>query len=158
MSEELKQLRKKLNITQQQAADYLGISVRSYKSYENDETKSGTIKYGYLLQKLEELSADSIRSEGLSADDIGRACHDIFEDYNLSYSYLFGSFAKGTETKDSDVDILISGEVRGLKFYGLVEKLQEAVGRKVDLLNVDQLSNNPQLLDEILRDGIKIYG
>ena len=37
---ELKSLRIDRKLTQNQAADILGVSLRSYKSYENDEKKS----------------------------------------------------------------------------------------------------------------------
>ena len=53
---ELKNIRKEKKLTQQQAADLTGISLRSYKSYENDEDKSESIKYKYILQKLSEVN------------------------------------------------------------------------------------------------------
>ena len=40
------------DLTQQQVADMVGISLRSYKSYENDQDKEGTLKYNYILDKL----------------------------------------------------------------------------------------------------------
>ena len=40
----------------------------------------------------------------------------------VQYQYLFGSYAKGNATEGSDVDLLVSTDVRGLKFYGLAEK------------------------------------
>ncbi|MCR5824196.1 MAG: helix-turn-helix transcriptional regulator, partial [Lachnospiraceae bacterium] len=40
----VKDLRKEKRLTQQQAAEILGISLRSYKSYENDADKIGTLK------------------------------------------------------------------------------------------------------------------
>ena len=40
----LKSLRIEKKLTQQQVADLMGISLRSYKSYENDEEKIGTLK------------------------------------------------------------------------------------------------------------------
>lgn len=38
----LKELRVEKQLTQQQVADLVGISLRSYISYENDEKKAGT--------------------------------------------------------------------------------------------------------------------
>ena len=71
---------------------------------------------------------------------------------------MFGSYAKKTAKETSDVDILVSSEVKGLRFYGFVEKTQAALHKKVDILDVGQLMENPDLLNEILKDGIKIYG
>ena len=59
---------------------------------------------------------------------------------------------------ESDVDLLISANVRGLKFYGLVEEIRVALRKKVDVLDINQLKDNVELTEEILKDGIKIYG
>ena len=40
----------------------------------------------------------------------------------------------------------------------LVESLREKLQKKVDVLNREQLNNNPALINEILKDGVKIYG
>ncbi len=70
---------------------------------------------------------------------------------------MFGSYAKNTANELSDVDLLVSTKITGMAFFGLAEKLREALHKKVDLLNIDQLTNNQALINEILRDGIKIY-
>ena len=49
----LKELRIAKGLTQEEASVLLGVSLRSYKTYENDEGKIGTIKYNYMLEKLE---------------------------------------------------------------------------------------------------------
>ena len=75
-----------------------------------------------------------------------------------NYCYLFGSYAKGKATPVSDVDLLISTGLTGLKFYGLVEDIRTALHKKVDVLDVNQLNDNIKLINEILKDGVKIYG
>ena len=82
----------------------------------------------------------------------------MFSEYNIIYCYLFGSYAKGTADEKSDVDLLISGTVSGLRFYELAEKLREKLHKRVDLLDVNQLMGNINLLNEVLSDGLKIYG
>ncbi|MFR5245247.1 MAG: nucleotidyltransferase family protein [Clostridium sp.] len=89
---------------------------------------------------------------------IKRKCAAVFKNYEVNFCYLFGSYAKGKATEASDVDLLISTNVRGLKFYGLVEEIRSALHKKVDVLDLNQLSDNFELTKEILRDGIKIYG
>ena len=94
----------------------------------------------------------------LTIEDLTKICNTVFSEYNISYCYLFGSYAKGRATETSDVDLLVSGEAEGLQFYGMVEALREALHKQVDVLTPAQLANNPALLNEILRDGVKIYG
>ena len=51
----LKQLRLSKKLTQQEAAAVLGVTLRSYKEYENNENKSGTLKYRLMVNELEKL-------------------------------------------------------------------------------------------------------
>ena len=53
---------------------------------------------------------------------------------------------------------MIAYDITWLKYYGLVEELRESLKKKVDALDIEQLRNNYELLKEILKDGIKIYG
>lgn len=158
MEKTLKELRIANKYTQEQASKYLGVSLRSYKSYENDISKTDTIKYKYMVAKLEEKLVINETTGLLSIDEIKGIVSKVFAEYPVNYCYLFGSYAKGKEKPESDVDLLISVDVRGLKFYGLVEKLRSELHKNVDLLQVNQLTNNADLLNEILKDGIKIYG
>lgn len=48
----LKKLRLSKNLNQEQCAKYLGVSLRTYKSYENDKNKEKTYKYEDLVNKL----------------------------------------------------------------------------------------------------------
>ena len=86
-----------------------------------------------------------------------RSVNFKFETYDVEYCYLFGSYARGEAIEKSDVDLLVSTSITGLKFYGLVERLRNSLNKKVDVLDINQLVNNKELLNEILKDGIKIY-
>ncbi|MBQ9745633.1 MAG: nucleotidyltransferase domain-containing protein [Clostridia bacterium] len=153
----LKELRISKNMTQAEACALMGISLRSYKSYENDETKSETLRYRGMIDILEKYIPIDEEHGVLTLDSIKEGCKNVFDAYSVKYCILFGSYAKGTATEKSDVDLLISTDVTGLKFYGIAERLRNELKKKVDLLNLKQLAGNPELLDEILKDGIKIY-
>ena len=155
---ELKRLRTSKNLTQQEVADKAGISLRSYIMYENDESRSHTIKYRFLLQEIEEMIRIDEEHGILTIEDLTKICNTVFSEYNISYCYLFGSYAKGTATESSDVDLLVSGDISGLKFYELVERLRTALHKKVDLLDIKQILNNEDLANEILKEGIRVYG
>lgn len=154
----LKEIRTEKKMTQQQVADLVGISLRSYKSYENEPEKADTIKYNYIMEQLKKINIIDEENGILATDDIIKKCRSIFEKYDVNYCYLFGSYAKGKATPVSDVDLLISANIKGLKFYGLVEELRTSLHKKVDVLDINQLKDNIDLLEEILKDGVKIYG
>jgi len=154
----LKNIRLEKKLTQKQAADTVGISIRSYKSYETDAAKINTIKYKYIYDTLKAINPIDEEHGILDIEDIQKKCSSILERYPVQYCILFGSYAKGTAEEKSDIDLLISTELKGLKYYDMVEKLRETLGKKVDVLDVAQLKNNIELLNEILKDGKRIYG
>ena len=155
---DLKSIRLDKELTQQQAAGIVGISLRSYKSYENDLDKRGNLKYNYIYEKLSQINPIDEEHGIVELEYISRKCSEIFDEYQINFCYLFGSYAKGKAKDDSDVDLLISTEIKGLKFFGLVEELRNSLQKKVDVIEVAGLKDNVELLEEILKDGIKIYG
>ena len=155
---ELKDLRIEKKMTQQEVAELVGISLRSYKSYENDDEKCGTIKYNYILEQLNKINFIDEEHGILTVEDITKKCAKVLDQYDVKFCYLFGSYAKGKEPPTSDVDLLISANIRGLQFYGMVEDLRVALKKKVDVLDINQLKNNLELTEEIFKDGLKIYG
>lgn len=154
----LKELRKQKGLTQVECAKYLGIPVRTYQNYETDASKAASMKYAFMLQKLEQYGFIDENHGILTLQQIKDACTISFSDVPIDYCYLFGSYAKGKATETSDIDLLISTSISGMRFYDLVEMLRENLGKKVDVLNQDQLVDNSELVNEILKDGVKIYG
>lgn len=153
----LKELRISKKLTQVEASNFVGIPIRTYKNYENDISKDGTIKYSYIYSKLEEYGYIDETHGILTLEDIKSALYDILKDEDVDFCYMFGSYSRNEAVEDSDVDLLISTNITGMNFLGLCERIRERLNKKVDLLNIDQLINNKVLIENILRDGIKIY-
>lgn len=66
---------------------------------------------------------------------------------------LFGSFLHGTVTRDSDVDLLVEFEPEEktfLNFSNLIFRLEELLGRPVEVVTVESLS--PHIGPHILRE------
>ncbi|MCD7729119.1 MAG: nucleotidyltransferase domain-containing protein [Clostridia bacterium] len=154
----LKELRKKINLTQEECASYLGIPLRTYQNYEKPDANTQSIKYRFILEKLQQYALVDEEHGLLSVEEIKEICEPVFREYGIKYSYLFGSYAKGGALPTSDVDILVSTDLSGIRFYEMVEALREGLKKKVDVLNQDQIKDNFQLVNEILQDGVKIYG
>jgi predicted nucleotidyltransferase len=154
----LKELRNEKGLTQSECAKFLGVPLRTYVRYENNATKKDSIKYQFIMEKLNEFGYVDEEHGILTIKQIKDVCSRILKNYEVDFCYLFGSYAKGKAKETSDVDLLISANVTGIKFFGLVEELRESLKKKVDLLDLNQLNNNEVLVKEILKDGIKIYG
>ena len=153
----LKELRLQKDITQEECAKLMGISLRTYIRYENDDSKVDTLKYNYIFDKLSNYNIIDEEHGILTLDQIKNISCDILDKYDVNYCYLFGSYARSEAREDSDIDLFISMPLNGLKFYELIEELREKLGKKIDLLDESQINNNPKLALEILRDGVKLY-
>lgn len=154
----LKDIRLRSNLTQEEAAQLLGVTRRTYVNYEAGKIDESSLKYKYVVETLQKVTLIDENHGILTIDQIRKICGEIFKDYSVEYCYLFGSYAKGKATEKSDVDLLVAMPVDGMKFFELIEVLREQLKKKIDLLDIAQLENNPALVQEILRDGIKIYG
>ena len=155
---ELKALRTDRGLTQKEAAQLIGVSLRSYISYENEEELAETPKYRFLLREMKEITRVDEEHGILTVDEIKQICNGILVNYPVQFCYLFGSYAKGKASAASDIDLVISSDISGLRFYELTEKLREELHKKIDILDMKQLAGNEKLLNEVLKDGIKIYG
>ena len=152
----LRELRRQLKISQIEAASILNISRRTYQKYES--LNENNDKINYLVYRLNEEKKITEEKGVLTIDMIKKIVADVFANYEIKSCYLFGSYAKGKETELSDVDLLIDSTITGLDYFGLIEDLREALHKKVDLLTMHSIKDSPQLMLEILKDGIKIYG
>lgn len=153
----LRELRISKSLTQKAASEICGIPLRTYVRYEHRENAEKSLKYQFLLQKLEQVGFVDEKHGILTREAIVSACKKVLDNYPVEYCYLFGSYAKGRAGEGSDVDLLLSTEINGLKYYGLVERLREELKKNVDVLEVKQLAGNAELLNEVLKYGEKIY-
>jgi len=100
----------------------------------------------YLIMRKEEIKEKIIEAVKSSP----------YRDYIQSIS-LFGSFLRGDEKKDSDIDLLIKLK-SGIGFFELFDiqqDLEKKLGRKVDLATPGGLSK--YIKDEIISEAKKVY-
>jgi predicted nucleotidyltransferase len=75
------------------------------------------------------------------------------EKFKVEKIGIFGSYARGEESKHSDIDILVEfSSPIGWEFIDLKEFLEEILGRNVDLVTIQALK--PQLKDIILKEVV----
>jgi len=76
--------------------------------------------------------------------------------YNISKFVLFGSYARGEENRDSDIDIAIETNLSDyFKLYDLKEELENAFQTSVDIIRIRK-DMNTALKKRIMKDGIYV--
>lgn len=73
---------------------------------------------------------------------------------NVRFALLFGSTATGTDTPESDVDVLV--DLRDASFERVVDlgtKLRGLLGRRVDVVELHEAESEPAFLAQVVADG-----
>ena len=91
----------------------------------------------------------------------------IAKEYNLPAIYLFGSYARGEATENSDVDFLVDTTGTGLtslmKLATLYVDLENALQKPIDLITLGSFSQPAQFpsdlnfREEVLRERKCLY-
>lgn len=81
----------------------------------------------------------------------------LLDRYDMHSAKLFGSYARGEASADSDIDILLEGNpgFRPLNIFGVAEELHRASGKQVDVFELSELNEGP-FRDAILKEAIRL--
>ena len=90
-------------------------------------------------------------------EEIKKISVPIVKSYGVDSLSLFGSYARGEATPESDIDFYFDkGEVRSLlQHSSLINKLEEAFNCSVDLVSTG--INNKEFLERIKKEGVLLY-
>ena len=84
---------------------------------------------------------------------------DYFKTQPVLKAWLFGSFARGEETEDSDLDILVeydkNARISLLTISHMMGELEKSTGRRIDLIEDGCLL--PFAVESANRDKVLIY-
>jgi len=152
----LRETRNKYGLTQKQAASLIGIPYRTYVRYEENDSFSNNYKYKKMVEDLENRLRIDEEHGVLKLSDIKAALIPVLESHNISFCYLFGSYARGDASQTSDVDILVDTDITGFDYFSLVEEIRQALSKKIDLLRLCDLKPDNPIIVEILKEGVRI--
>lgn len=79
------------------------------------------------------------------------------ERYGVQSIALFGSYARGEPTSESDIDLLVRLEKPiGFRFFELWDYLESILGARVDLLTPNALRRKPRLQQRVEEELIYV--
>lgn len=95
----------------------------------------------------------------ISSSDISAVVSHVLTQYDVSEAYLFGSFARGEQTPDSDIDMrLVCGNTMTFgTLYELSYELEMELGRKVDIITNPPGHMRPAFRKSIEQDEVRVY-
>ena len=94
-----------------------------------------------------------------SIKEIKDTIKPILDKSPVIYAILFGSYASGTATSKSDIDLLINseGKLRGFDFYEILESLVQKTKKDIDLIEKQEIEKGTFIDNEITSTGIVVY-
>lgn len=88
----------------------------------------------------------------LTIDQITEAARTVAKEYPIKRIELFGSYAKGTNTPESDVDLLVefSKSISLLTLCSLKKRIEEILGTPVDVIHIPIPENSILEIDKVV--------
>ena len=134
---------------------------RQFKKFCADMGLSMTEAFNLLAQRaISEYKNPELTKENntLMLDEIKVLVSSLVKKYNAEDAILFGSYARGEATRESDIDIIIVGGTNfsALDVLAFGEELRELTNKKVDAFELREVEQNTEFYQNILREGVKI--
>ena len=92
-------------------------------------------------------------------DEIKAILASILENEPVYKVVLFGSYVKEGANEKSDLDFVIDTKntLKGFKFFGLIDKIEDKFNKPVDAFEKAQIIKNSKIDKEIQETGVVVY-
>jgi len=119
---------------------YLGVNLTKDKLEEKEENADKKLIQDKINKTLMQIKPKIIQ---------------VLKKNNIKKAGIFGSYAKGVQRKNSDIDILIEPPKNiGFGFVGIQFELENKLGKKVDLVTYKYIS--PYIKKQVLNEEVRI--
>jgi predicted nucleotidyltransferase len=91
--------------------------------------------------------------------DLVNKLQTFFPDYPVEKAWIFGSYARGEETRKSDMDIMVrfekNSDISLLDYVKIMNSLKKVLNKKIDLVEEGTLYNFA--IESVEQDKILVY-
>jgi len=157
----IKEARAEYGLTQKELSEITNIPLRTIENWESGKrTPSPWVEkmvYSYLKQYPKNQNGIVTETKGIyEVNQIKDALLPLTIKYDINKIILYGSYAKGKQEPLSDIDLVVDGNIKGIKFFGLLEDVNNALVKSVDLIHLSQIDSKSDIYKNIM-NGIVLY-
>ena len=119
-------------------------------------TRQGNLKYFYTNKNcsfFNELKSLVFKTVGIVGE-----LKPVLEKFpDTKYAFIYGSYARGEEKADSDIDLIIIGNVDLDRLDLLIDNIEKKIGRSINYLTYDfkEFSSKKKAKDGFIMDVLK---
>ena len=100
-----------------------------------------------------------LKSIFMKTEYLGELIKKSLEELKIDFAFIFGSFAKGIESEESDIDLFVVGNINENDLLTIIQETEERTGRGINyiLWKKDVLmekAGKHHLLNEIARNPV----
>lgn len=94
----------------------------------------------------------------IQISEIEKYVRMLLKEYHAEYAVLFGSYARGCATANSDIDIIVFGGEHFVKtdIFAFAEDLRTLTGKEVDAYEISEVECDTPFYTSIKNEGLKI--
>ena len=116
------------------------------------------LMFHYISHIIKKIAKGVEQMSVLTMDEIEHMIQSLLCKYHAEYALLFGSYARGDATPDSDIDVIIFGgpAFASRNIFALAEDLRELSGRNADVFEIREVDTGTPFYESVMREGIRI--
>lgn len=94
----------------------------------------------------------------ITMEEIKKKTIPLKKKYKADAVYLFGSYARGEATEDSDLDFLVCGGIEFIPvtIFDMGADLREAFNRSVDIYELRELNEGSEFYNNVMSERVQI--
>ena len=94
----------------------------------------------------------------LPGTEIEQVIRELLHKYHAEYALLFGSYARGDATPNSDIDLVVVGGpgFRARDIFALGEELRQLTRKDADVFELRELNTGTPFYNTVMQEGVRI--
>lgn len=94
----------------------------------------------------------------LTMEEVKVLIRTLLRKYNAEYALLFGSYARGEATAESDIDVVVVGgkNFKARDIFSFGENLRQMTNKDVDAFEIREVNKETPFYESVMNEGVRI--